>query len=121
MYIKKEIGKIGEEIACKYLNRNDYNILERNFTCKQGEIDIISQDLKKKELVFIEVKTRSNLKYGMPSEAVNKSKKKHILEASNYYTYLNKIKNIPMRIDVIEIYITNSKRKINHIKNAIAN
>ena len=121
MYIKKELGKLGEELACKYLKKNNYMIIEKNFMCKQGEIDIIAQDINKKELVFIEVKTRSNLKYGNPSDAVNKMKQKHIYKSAEYYIYKNAIKNIPVRIDVIEIYVTRSKRKLNHIKNAVEN
>lgn len=121
MYLRKKLGNLGEEIACKYLNKNNYLIIERNFTCKQGEIDIIAQDMDKKELVFIEVKTRSNFKYGNPSEAVDMMKQKHIWNSASYYVYKNKIKNIPIRIDVIEIYMKNRKRKINHIKNAIEN
>ena len=80
MYLdNQELGKIGEELAAKYLTQNKYKIIQRNFRCKFGEIDIIAYDLKNKELVFFEVKTRSNFKYGRPSEAVTKIKKKHIL------------------------------------------
>ena len=78
MYLdNQELGRIGEELATKYLAQNKYKIIERNFRCKQGEIDIIAYDLRNKELVFFEVKTRSNFKYGRPSEAVTKVKKKH--------------------------------------------
>lgn len=121
MYIRQELGRRGENIATKYLKKNNYIIIEKNFSCKQGEIDIIAQDIIKKELVFIEVKTRSNFKYGRPLEAVNKAKQKHIYRSAEYYIYKNKIKNIPIRIDVIEIYITSNKAKINHIKNAVQN
>ena len=68
MYIKKEIGEIGEKLATNYLIQNNYQIIKRNFTCRQGEIDIIAKDKIKKELTFIEVKTRTNFKYGLPSE-----------------------------------------------------
>ncbi len=56
MYIKKEIGKIGEDLATSYLIKEKYKIIQRNFICRQGEIDIIAHDTIKKELVFIEVK-----------------------------------------------------------------
>ena len=56
----KALGKKGEDLACKYLIKNNYNVIEKNFRCKQGEIDIIVKDLSTKELVFVEVKTRSN-------------------------------------------------------------
>ena len=85
MFINQLLGYFGEEKACNYLINNNYKIIERNFKCKHGEIDIISKDLIKNELVFIEVKTRSSLNYGTPSEAITYSKKRHILSASNYY------------------------------------
>ena len=118
MRLKQEIGKIGENLACKYLKKNKYIIIDRNFSCKQGEIDIIACDERKKELVFIEVKTRSNLKYGRPSQAVDKIKRNHIIRSAKYYNYKNKIQNIPIRFDVIEILLNNSCYKINHIKQA---
>lgn len=118
MYFRQEIGKWGENLACKYLEDNNYKVINKNFLCKQGEIDIISKDMIKKELVFIEVKTRSNLKYGNPADSVNKKKQKHMKRAIKYYIYKNNIRNIPIRIDVIEVYIQQSY-KINHIKQII--
>lgn len=115
MYFRQEIGRWGEKLACEYLEENNYKVIERNFLCRQGEIDIIAKDLLKKELVFIEVKTRSNLRYGNPSEAVNRGKQKHMVGAIQYYIHKNHIKNIPIRVDVIEVYIV-QKCKINHIK-----
>lgn len=114
MYIYHEFGKIGEEIATKYLKQNNYKIIERNFRCKQGEIDIIAKE--KEEIVFIEVKTRSNIMYGRPSEAVNEAKQKHIKRAAKYYVYLNHLENCYIRLDVIELYYKNNKFYINHIK-----
>ena len=70
MYYKQETGRSGEEIASKYLERQGYEILDRNFNCNQGEIDIIAKD--KNEIVFIEVKTRTDISYGEASEAVVK-------------------------------------------------
>lgn len=118
MYFKQRIGKLGEDLAYQYLQKNNYKIIERNFTCRQGEIDIVAKDNRKKELVLIEVKTRTNFKYGNPCEAVNKQKKKHIYYAGQYYIYKNRIKNIPIRLDVIEIYIKNGTYHLNHIRNA---
>lgn len=117
MYYKQEIGKSGEEIVSKYLESKGYEILDRNFNCYQGEIDIIAKD--KKEIVFIEVKTRKNKKYGLASEAVNENKQKHLLKAIKYYIYIKKYENCFIRIDVIEVYIKNRKININHIKQAI--
>ena len=117
MYQRHETGKIGEDIAVSYLNEKGYQIIERNFECTQGEIDIIAKD--KKELVFIEVKTRASVLYGLPKEAVDKTKKKHIYKSAEYYIYLKHLENAPIRIDVIEVYKKNDKYKLNHIKQAI--
>lgn len=117
MYYKQETGKSGEEIASDYLKQKGYTILERNFRCKQGEIDIIA--MEKEEIVFIEVKTRRNRLYGLASEAVNKQKKKHLINSIRYYMHIRNLQNDFIRIDVIEIYIKDRKIQINHIKQAI--
>ena len=117
MYIKQQIGKFGEQKACEYLVNNNYKILCKNFYCKQGEIDIIALS-SDNELVFIEVKTRTNLKYGTPSESVTITKKRHIISAAKYYIFKNNISDFNIRFDIIEIYIGKFKCIINHIKQA---
>ena len=115
MYINQEIGRLGEELATKYLEDFNYEIIEKNFRCRSGEIDIIAKD--KEEYVFIEVKTRSYLCYGRPAEAVNRIKKTHIYKATNYYLYKNHLTNAFVRFDVIEVYLNKEKYKIEHLKN----
>lgn len=116
MYVNQTLGNFGEEKACIYLEKNNYKIIERNFRCRQGEIDIIAKDLSKKELVFIEVKTRLNFNFGRPAQSVNYIKQKHILNVSKYYLYKNSIENAIIRFDVIEVFVKNSEFQINHIK-----
>lgn len=119
MYIdKQERGKNGENIAVKYLEKNNYKIIERNFRCRKGEIDIIAYDATSKEIVFVEVKTRSSIIYGEPKEAVNKTKQKHIKLVASYYNYTYGLYDIPVRFDVIEVMINNSIYKVYHIKQA---
>ena len=89
---KKELGKIGEEISSNYLKKCGYKIIERNYRCRSGEIDIIAKD--KEELVFIEVKTRSNLCFGKPREAVDTYKQNHIYKTVQYYLYKNNLESI---------------------------
>jgi putative endonuclease len=112
----KTVGNLGENIACRYLEKYGYKILCRNFSCSQGEIDIIFKD--KNEYVFCEVKTRSNEEYGFPAEAVNFYKQKHIWNTAKYFLYKNNILDECVRFDVIEIYMNFSKPIVNHIKNA---
>ena len=87
MYKKHEIGKLGEQLAENYLIQNHYTILEKNFMCKQGEIDIIA--FGENYLVFIEVKTRSSLLYGKPIDSVNNIKQKHLYKSAKFYLYLS--------------------------------
>ena len=117
MHIKKELGNIGEQIAVEYLEKNNYQILKRNFYCKQGEIDIIAKD--KNEYVFIEVKTRTSKQYGNPVDAVTNIKQRHIWKSTKYYVYINKLENAYIRFDIIEILKKENKFYLHHIKNAI--
>lgn len=116
MYTQK-IGKFGEDEALKYLKQKGYKILERNFSCKRGEIDIIAID--KNEIVFIEIKSRRSLEYGLPSEAVTKYKLKHIYKTAEYYLYIRNLEKEDVRIDVIEIYIKDKGIIINHLKQVV--
>lgn len=117
MYKRHEIGKLGEDLACKYLQDKGYKVVERNFEAKQGEIDIIALD--KSEVVFIEVKTRSNVLYGKPAEAVNEIKQKHLVKTIEYYIYSRHLEGELIRIDIIEIYLWKNKYRVNHIKQVI--
>ena len=119
MYKNQLVGKLGEDKACNYLEKNNYKIIERNFRCKQGEIDIIAKDLSKNELVFIEVKTRLSFNFGRPAQSVNIVKQKHLLNAADYFLFLNSINNTFIRFDVIEVFSYNYQFKINHIKQII--
>ena len=117
MYKPHILGKNGEDIATEYLMKNNYKVIERNFYCKSGEIDIIA--LKNNYIVFIEVKSRSNDKYGLPSEAVTKSKLEHLYKTARYYLYTRNLQDEFVRFDVIEVYFKNSEYKVNHIMQII--
>jgi len=116
MYERHVLGKNGEDIVEIYLKNNGYKILERNFECRQGEIDIIALD--KKELVFIEVKTRRTFTYGSPADSVTPIKQKHIYNSAKYYLYSRNLLDEFVRIDVIEVLVNKFGYKINHIKQA---
>lgn len=110
----QEIGKLGEDLAVKYLKNKKYIILDRNYRCRQGEMDIIAKDEEK--IIFIEVKTRTTIKFGRPAEAVNYIKREHLQNIARYYLYTRKITNIPIRFDVVEIYLWEKEYSVNHIK-----
>jgi len=126
---KKEIGKLGEQIACNFLKKKGYQILERNFFLKIpkgpqiGEIDIVAK--KKNTFHFIEVKTlvRSNKEKNClisPEQKVNFKKKKKIIKTAENWLRKRKISfKIPWQIDIISIKINLDlkKAKISHFKN----
>ena len=116
MYVNQQLGQLGEDKACNYLETHNYKIIERNFRCRQGEIDIIAKDLSKNELVFVEVKTRMTFNFGRPSQAVTAVKQRHILNVAKYYLYKKCIKDTFIRFDVIEVFVKEFEFKINHIK-----
>ena len=109
-----EKGKLGEEIASRYIISKGGKIIERNYRTKIGEIDLIVKT--NNQLVFVEVKSRNSLNYGYPCEAVNYKKQRKIINVAKYYILNNSLENIPIRFDVIEIYLKD--KKINHLKNA---
>ena len=117
MYVSHELGRIGENIIADYITKLGYKVVERNFACNQGEIDIVAKD--KEELVFKEVKTRTDISYGEASEAVTDTKKRHLINSIKYYIYKRNLENEFIRIDVAEVYIKCGKVKINYIKQAI--
>ena len=107
----REVGSQGEDNALVFLKK-EYKILEKNYTSKYGEIDIIAMD--KKTIVFIEVKYRKDLKKGRPCEAVDYYKQKKIIRTAVNYIQKKKLVNINARFDIIEIV----GEKISIIKNA---
>lgn len=114
----RKIGMSGEKIARKYLEKKGYKIIETNFYCRFGEVDIIAQF--NEELIFCEVKTRKQIKYGMAAESIDCCKRKHIYKVAEFYIYLYRLYNLPISFDVIEVYIFEDKEtRVEHIKNAI--
>ena len=113
---KKEIGQKGENLAVEYLQKLGYKVLERNYRCKLGEVDIIA--LNNDTLVFIEVRTRSSLDFGLPQESINRRKRHQISKVALEFMLRKKMKNIPARFDVVAISLEPGKEKVDHIKDA---
>ncbi len=114
---KYEKGRFGEEEAKKFLEKMGYIILDRNFRGKHGEIDIICTNKEKNIIVFVEVKTRSNFMFDIPSAAIDKRKATNIANTAKLYLHNVNYRNIDIRFDAIEVYLINNEVKINHIKN----
>jgi putative endonuclease len=98
---KKELGAKGEEIAVRYLKSRGYRIVERNYRNRLGEIDIIAEHGD--DLVFIEVKTRSDILFGSPFESVTKQKQKQLSKVALQYISKKNCHNRPSRFDVVGI------------------
>ena len=97
---KRTIGKEKEELAAKFLLSQGVKILERNFSCKAGEVDLIGRD--RGYLVFFEVKYRKDIRCGYPQEAVSKNKRRKIILVSGYYKMLKHYNDsVPIRYDVV--------------------
>lgn len=110
----KRFGIIGEKIAQWYLKNKGYEIIKTNYYTKKGEIDIIAQ--KNKCIIFVEVKTRTNSKFGTPGMAIDFIKKENIKKAAKIFIHTNNLYEKEIRFDAIEIYINSGKCKINHIE-----
>ena len=111
------IGARGEELATAYLRDQRYTILERNFRCKGGEVDIVARDGK--TLVFVEVKTRRSDAYGVPQLAVTPFKQRQISKAALTWLAKQRLTDSPARFDVIAIVLHDpGKPVIEQIRNA---
>jgi len=111
------VGNRGEELAAAFLVRKGLKIIERNFRCKGGEVDIIARD--RKTTVFIEVKSRRTLTYGVPQLAVTEFKQRQISKAALTWLSKNRLLDAPARFDVIAILLENNySHQIEHIVNA---
>ena len=113
---KKEIGQKGENLAVAYLQNLGYKVLERNYRCKLGEVDIIALD--NDTLIFIEVRTRSSLDFGLPQESINRRKRHQISKVALEYMTRKKLKNTPARFDVVAVSLEPGKEKVDLIKDA---
>ena len=116
---RQDTGNLGEKLAQKFLKKNGYRIVETNFNCRRGEIDIIAKH--NDWLVFVEVRSKSTLGFGTPEESITAGKK-HRVKTAAYY-YLRQLEKQPQfwRIDVIVIEIDRAGKasRLEHIENAI--
>ncbi len=113
---QKKTGDLGESIAAEYMKSKGYDIVAENYRAAHGEIDLICENGER--LVFVEVKTRRNLKCGRPCTAVGSVKKQRFISAAEKYLNENKTDK-RIRLDVIEVYLKNENEyKTVHLENA---
>jgi putative endonuclease len=112
------LGRRGEQAAVDYLRRHRHKILYRNFRAPHGgEVDIVCRDKAHNELVFVEVKTRSDEEFGRPFSAVDRKKRRLILRGAMTWLEMLDMPDITFRFDVVEVVMT-SPPEIRHIENA---
>ncbi len=111
----KLLGRTGEDRAARFLVSRGYRILERNYSTRSGEIDLIA--LHQGTVAFIEVKTRSNDAFGAPELAVNQRKQRRMIKAALGYIKFKKLHQVPCRFDVVAINNAN-EQQLELIQNA---
>lgn len=116
---RRELGAWGEERAAKYLRSKGYTILERNFRCRAGEIDIIAR--RGGIITFVEVKLRRDAEFAEAREFVTPAKQRRVILTAEYWLVSHR-RELQPRFDVIEIYAPYGERtlfpKINHLEDA---
>jgi putative endonuclease len=113
---KKELGRKGEEVALRFLKKKGYRIIEKNYICKMGEMDIIAKE--RDTLAFIEVKTRASTEFGPPQLAVNASKQRQLSKVALNYLKEKKLEDVKARFDVVAILLGQKGEEIELIRDA---
>lgn len=113
---RASIGRRGEDEAARFLESRGYKVLERNYRCRYGEIDIVARDGK--TVVFVEVKTRGSDRFGAPTASVDARKQKKILLTSQFYIESNRLFDSDLRFDVVGIEMNGGKLAFELVKNA---
>ncbi len=103
---RQGLGRTGERLAAEQLVRDGYRLLEQNFRCRYGEIDLIAEDAD--DLIFVEVKTRRGDAYGRPEEAVTPRKQQKIVQVATYYLDLHACSERSWRVDVVAVQLSRS-------------
>jgi putative endonuclease len=113
---KQIFGKEGEQIAENYLKKKGYRLVERNYRCRGGELDLIALD--RRVIVFVEVKTRSDDRFGIPFESVDNRKQRRMIKAALFFLTQHRLHNRDARFDVVGISLKGREPVVEHIQNA---
>ena len=113
---RKSLGKAGEDLAERYLKRQGYAILERNYRCPLGEIDLIA--LNKRVVVFVEVKTRRVDTSGAPLESVNAVKQRRLKRTALHYLNKHRLHDRDVQFDVVGISLRSDPPAVQHVRHA---
>ncbi len=109
---RKKLGSRGEKIAAKFLRKQGYQIIEKNYRSRLGEIDIVAKE--DESIVFVEVKTRRSTDFGLPEEALSYDKRRRLSKLALGYLAHRRIKDTNCRFDMVSILM--DTKKVKHIK-----
>ncbi len=114
---RKQTGHQGEEIAALYLVDKGYKIIQRNWRCPIGELDIIMEDGP--NLIFVEVRTRRGQRFGKAVESITPAKQNRLIELARTYLQQTAAPHRSWRIDVVAVQLGRGLPQINHLENAV--
>ena len=115
-YARQRLGIDGESMACEELERRGYTIVERRYRTRFGEIDVIAND--RGTVVFVEVKTKTDSRFGDPAEAVTAQKQRRLVSMAEQYVAYNKLDSTPCRFDVVAVDVSVAPPTITVYKDA---
>ena len=112
-----DLGREGERLAARFLRKRGCRILQRNYTCPCGEMDLVVLDGD--EIVFVEIRTRTDEAFGHPAESVTPRKQRQIGRVASHYAARHRLTDRPMRFDVMAVTAVQSGRpQIEHFPDA---
>ena len=113
----RQTGELAEHHACLFLEKQGYQLVEKNFHCRYGEIDLVMKN--DSHLVFIEVRYRKNIQFGTGADTVNYNKQSKLVKSARFYLQQHsKLENYAARFDVISMTGDSDKYEIDWIENA---
>ncbi len=113
------LGRLGERLAQQKLTAGGYAILARNYRCRAGEIDLVAR--QGETVVFVEVRTRRGIAFGLPEASLTPRKRQHLIAAAQTYLQANQLEQAPWRIDVVAVELSHQGAllRVDVIENAI--
>lgn len=116
MDARPELGRRGEDLATRVLERLGFGVIERNYRCRHGEVDVIAR--RGHTVVFCEVKTRTTDRWGLPAEAVDHRKRARLRRLAVHWLAERKPGRVEVRFDVVSVIVANGRSEASHIPNA---
>ena len=113
---RRDIGARAEEIAAGWLRSEGYRILARNFSCREGELDLVAE--KDGVICFVEVRMRASAEWGDPAHTISRTKQRKVVRAALYYLYYHRIQDRMLRFDVISIVGRGVTAEVEHLPGA---